>query len=222
MTATMPAATAMKPCRLYRFHVAHPVTGVRVLGYVGETWQMPFDRLMQHVRDQPWADTMLGWELDPTVYYGKTKVLEAEAKAIRAEKPLYNVRGNERNRQRIDPPLAIRQRRARDAANRAPRWVHPDDRTDLSTPLKPDRRVSVPRQWSPWQVKTGLWSTAWFLTTGIGWAVFERHGSWPAGTNVGVAAGIALLLLVWSLAGAPLSARQWRRVRRRGWRRWMR
>lgn len=144
----MPQTIDLRDCRLYRFWVEHPVTGEEVLGYVGETVRQPFDRLMEHVGDKPWMDTVTRWERDSRVFAGKRAVLDAEAAAIRDERPLYNVKGNERNDERIPPPLAIRQRRARDLERDKPRWVHPDDRDAVRpVPTTAVRRVSGTRSW---------------------------------------------------------------------------
>jgi hypothetical protein len=206
----MPQSADLRDCRLYRFWVEHPETGEEVLGYIGETVRRPFERMMEHVDVQPWIDTVTRWERDPRVFAGKGAVLEAEAQAIRTKKPLYNVRGNERNRNRIIPPDAIRQRRARDAARRKPRWVHPDDRTSTgvrqSTPV-----VSGRRTWSPWQAKVCLWSTAWVLLSSVGWGAMARHGHQPMSTDALVGCVSGVLLIVWSLWRRPDSWRLWRR-----------
>lgn len=125
MTSVLPTPTDTRDCHLYRFWVRHPLTGRRVLGYVGETVRQPFVRLMEHIGDQPWADTILGWEVDEVVYTGKAAVLEAEAAAIRAERPLYNYRENLDNPLRVEIWRAKEQRRARDDAGGRPRWVKP-------------------------------------------------------------------------------------------------
>jgi hypothetical protein len=224
----MPAGLDVRDCRLYRFWVEHPVTGEEVLGYVGETVRQPFARLMEHVDSQPWMDTVTRWERDPVVYPGKLAVLEAEAAAIRIERPLYNVKGNLDNPERVPPPLAIRQRRARDAEHGKPRWVHPDDRgLSVSTPVRPVRLVSVPRRWTAVRVKACLWSGVWVMTAVAISGALRQHGlfdNWLDRTLFGLA--VAPVLLVWSLAGAPITARQWHkvkaRIRRRGWKSWMR
>jgi hypothetical protein len=225
VTATLPLPTDLRDCRLYRFWVEHPVTGEEVLGYIGETVRRPFDRMMEHVDVQPWIDTVTRWERDPRVFAGKGAVLEAEAQAIRAEKPLYNVRGNERNKDRIIPPDAIRQRRARDAARNKPRWVHPDDRTSegvrQSTTIVPERRPSTTRKWSPVQVKAALWSSAWLLLTILGWGECARHGSWSTRTDA-ISGGVtAALVMVWGLWRKPDSVKLWKRRLRKIWR-WFR
>ena len=220
MTATMPPGVDVRDCRLYRFWVEHPVTGEEVVGYIGETVRQPFERLMEHVKDQPWIDTVIRWERDPVVYAGKQHVLEAEAAAIRAEHPLYNVRGNEQNDDRIIPPVAIRQRRARDAQRGRARWVHPDDRnrSDQSTPVAPVRRVSVPRTWTAGQVRALVWSGVWVLTAAGIWAGLDHFGLFATWTTRALCGLItAPVLIGWVQAGCPVTKRQWRRLRRRTW-----
>lgn len=131
MTATLPTRGPSTPvggpfadsrdCALYRFWVRHPVTGLRALGYIGETARAPFVRLMEHIQEKPWADTIIGWEVDDRTFTGKEAVLAAERAAIHAEKPLYNIEENLGNRGRIPPWTAKEQRAARDADRRASR-----------------------------------------------------------------------------------------------------
>lgn len=135
-------------CRLYRFYVRDPRAGytTKTLGYVGETARMPFRRLMEHIESQPWADTIVGWEVDDRVFAGKGPVLAAESASIRAERPLYNIRENEANRERIPPWVALRQRAERDAARGAPVRggvrVAQDLPRRVATAVRPVRRPS--------------------------------------------------------------------------------
>lgn len=212
MTTTVPSSAGLRECRLYRFYVTHPVSGEVVLGYVGETGRQPFERLLEHLATQPWFDTVVRWEIDPKVYWGKDAVLAAESAAIRAERPLYNVKVNKRNRERIPPPLAIRQRRARDAAKGEARWVHPDDRggaVRASSPRSPARR-----RWSSRRKHlTGL-GVAWLVATVAAWIVLAVYGLLTATvaewTPLATVAGT-----VWVWAGVPCSGRQWGRAFKR-------
>jgi hypothetical protein len=232
MTATLPPHADVRDCRLYRFRVYHPddmglpVDERRiVIGYIGETLRQPAARLIEHLFDQPWADTIVGWDIDPRVFFGKPAVLEAERQAIRSEKPLYNVRENEANAGRIPPPQAIRQRRARDAAKaNAPRWVHPDDWDGQPRPAY-DRASPVRQRrsggWRPWQRRLAGWGSVWLGSTVAAWimAVHWHLGGWKqAGTGAAVAASV---LVVWVMCGAPVPVGRWqrraRKVRRRLW-----
>lgn len=211
MTATMPAVDDVRDCHLYRFWVRHPLTGRRVLGYIGETVRLPFQRLMEHVYDQPWADTIAGWEVEDVTYCGKAEVLAAEAAAIRAERPLYNVEHNLRNPLRITPPDAIRQRRARDAEKRAARWVHPNDRAQGGVPAEPPRAAPAARQPLPaWQVKTYLWAASWALLASSmpGW--LARRGLSPVWWhNLLAAALVSAVLLGWGVWRKPDTWKLW-------------
>jgi hypothetical protein len=203
----------LRTCRLYRFYVEHPLTGEEVLGYVGETIREPFERLMEHVQSQPWIDTVTRWEKDPRVFASKRDVLKAEAAAIRAERPLYNVIGNEHNDDRIIPPDAIRQRRARDAQQVQPRWVHPNDRLAPAV-----RRVRAPSRRPAWQVKVALWTASWLLVAVTFAGLCIRHAEWPIEADLSVGGGSALALLAWGVWRKPDTRAMWRRR----WRRWTR
>jgi hypothetical protein len=228
VTATIPAHAEVRDCRLYRFRVYHP-DDMRlppeqrriVLGYVGETVRMPIARLIEHLYDQPWADTIVGWDVDPRIFAGKTAVLEAERRAIEQEQPLYNVEHNRGNPHRISPPVAIRQRRARDAANVSPNWVHPDDRGGPTRAPAPARmRPPVRRRWSSRRKHlTGI-VVAWLVLAGASWiglAVYRLVEPWQ---NQAVTAPVgSLVLTVWVWAGCPVTRRQrrraWSRIRKR-------
>jgi hypothetical protein len=211
VTATYPPRADVRECRLYRFYVTDPLTGVEVLGYVGETGRQPSERLLEHLATQPWFDTVVRWEIDPQRYWGKRAVLEAEAAAIRAELPLYNVKGNETNRDRIPPPSAIRQRRARDLQKGAVRWVHPDDRggaVRVSAPTRRGRRVGKP--WRPWQKH--------LLGIGITWKVLAVAALALLGwrhlldADAALTAWIAALPSgLWGWFGFPGVGKRWRR-----------
>jgi hypothetical protein len=189
-----------------------------VLGYLGETVREPLVRLIEHVMDQPWADTIVGYDVDPRVFVGKAAVLEAEEAAIRSERPLYNVVHNEGGH-RIPPPLAIRQRRARDAAKAdARRWVHPDDRGVPARAQPAPVRVVSKHRWSSRRKHlTGLGGVNALLTPAV-WITLAVRGVWfPAAWWLVPA--IAVVMSVWVWSGCPVTRagrrRAWRRVKRR-------
>ncbi len=222
VAVTSHQSSALRPCRLYRFCVEHPLTGETVLGYVGETGRQPFERLLEHLATQPWFDTVVRWEVDPRTFYGKDAVLRAETAAIRAERPLYNVKGNESNDARIIPPDAIRQRRARDAATNATRWVHPADRVPAAPrPLKVPATKPA-RRWRPWQKRLVGWPSVWLGLTLALWAWFVFYGLVASVLAAGeTAAGTAFALTAWVASGAPIPLGKWkrraRRIRKRLW-----
>lgn len=211
-----------RDCALYRFYVRHPVTGRRVLGYIGETARMPFQRLMEHIYQQPWADTILGWEVEDVVYRGKDAVLAAERAAIHAERPLYNIEENLGNRERIPPWDAVAQRQARE-----PGWVPPAKGERV-----PRQRVtsSYPTR-VPTPTRYGAW--AWFrrhpaaqvavvllvVFGGLVWASAGRLDGWdPAGAGLAGVAGVFALALVegrtWARLWRGLTGPKRRRRRR--------
>ena len=211
MTATYPARRGVRECRLYRFWVQHPVTGETVLGYIGETGRQPFERLLEHLATQPWFDTVVRWEVDPQVYWGKQAVLEAEAAAIRTERPLYNYEGNLSNPYRIEIWRAKEQRLARDAQRNRQPW----EPRGKATPPAP-APVRARRRWRPWQ-KSAVVCLAVVLAGWVGlvwrfdFAVWWQPPAWSAGA-------VTAARLWWRL-GRPIRPRTWRRQIRRKLRR---
>lgn len=113
--------------RLYRFF-----DDAGELLYRGKTNE-PIRRLLEHLRDQPWADEIATWQRDPRIFYSEAEALAAEKAAIRAERPRYNITHNGGNPNRIDPRTMRRparvpaQRRGRRGTYRRRRsgWVPP-------------------------------------------------------------------------------------------------
>ncbi|MFI5895599.1 hypothetical protein ACIA5D_36445 [Actinoplanes sp. NPDC051513] len=222
MTATLPPHADVRDCRLYRFWVRHPESGERVLGYVGETVRQPMTRLLEHLLDQPWADTIIGWEIDDRVFAGKGAVLEAERFAIETELPLYNVEWNRGNPHRIPPPAAIRQRRARDATKAdTPRWEHPADRVAVVSPAPTSRaRSAARRRWRPWQKNLLALAIVGLVLWIASLVVLARTGLLHGGAWWQALVG-CYSLTVWGWLGFPaLDKRSSRRFRiaRRRWR----
>lgn len=222
MTTALPPQVDTRDCRLYRFWVEHPVTGERVLGYVGETVRQPLQRLIEHLYDQPWADTIIAWEVDDRVFAGKDAVLAAEKTAVEAERPLYNYEWNLGNPRRVEIWRAKQQRWARDDAAGRPRWVPPRQRvpgqaarrTELHRCDSSVRTYVVNRRnWEPWQIKTGLWLTSWVISTAVTWASLARMG-WPQGWKTQVLCA-CLSVTVAMLYGLHHRPKRRRRRRRR-------
>lgn len=210
-----PQVTAgQRDCALYRFWVSHPDTGQRALGYIGETARMPFQRLMEHIYDQPWADTIIAWEVDQAVYPGKEAVWAAERAAIEAERPLYNIEHNRENPSRIRPWVAVAQRQARQ-----PGWEPPvkgarvpRQRTARRTPARRQQPTPALARW--WQrhrttvtAWAGLWLTLWALTW---WLGADAWSGWDEPRNAAVGASI-----VWAGLGYVRLRATDRRPRRR-------
>jgi len=206
-----------RDCALYRFWVRHPVTGLRVLGYIGETARLPFQRLMEHVYDQPWSDTIIGWEVDPVTYRGKAAVLAAEKAAVERERPLYNYEWNLGNPQRVEIWRAREQRQARE-----PGWQPPVKGTRVPrqrrTTSAAAPTVTTPAwawawEWTPQRIKVAAWAAGWLLIA----VVVGRHvASLPVPTDTdGLAygAGVATAAVGLLLPGKR-RRRPSRRVRR--------
>ncbi len=209
-----PVGGPLRDCALYRFWVRHPTTGARVLGYIGETAQMPFERLMQHIQTQPWADTILGWEVDDAVYAGKDAVLAAERAAVEAERPLFNYEWNLANPDRVEIWRAKEQRAERDRA----RGVRPAVRVNPVRPATPARRspaeVVLTSRWT-W------WTAAYLSTVAVSWWLLAKadvvvpqvvlSGRWHLGLALALPAAVVLAGWWW---WATTGRRWWRKLRR--------
>jgi hypothetical protein len=199
-----------RDCRLYRFFVTDPRTNytTKTLGYVGESVRLPFQRMMEHIYEQPWADTIVGWEVDATVYPGKAAVLAAEEAAIKAERPLYNVEHNRGNPRRVKPWDAERQ-----AAERG-RMLRPQPRTTqrpqarATSQRRPTKRAADPAP-PRWFGSVLAVSAVWVLLVVAFWIVrAEEWQGWDAPKN---SAGWATGLMI----GVGLLARSKRRKPKR-------
>ncbi len=213
-----------RDCHLYRIftwdHAAY-LRGQRVrrLGYIGESGRMPLDRLLEHLRDQPWGDILAGTDVDNQRYGCKREVLAAEQAAVVMEKPLYNVEWNKGNPGRVPPWQAVSERNQRNAMRRQPEWVPPKPRARPASLAASAPRVAkatpapraAPARRSPtlrrnrWPWRLGGWLILSLLTWAVAvWQLpFSAH---------------LLLLPATAGAAAPLvgSCPSWRG--RAGWR----
>lgn len=194
MTATLPSETS-RECHLYRWMVWDRDTGYTTtrLGYIGESEREFFARMAEHVKDKPWSDIYAGHEIDPRVFPDKASVRAAELAAIRAERPLFNERGNEGNPDRIDYEEQVRQRHERDRANGRPLW-QPGSAASRRRIPSASRRPPAParqvRTWRPprWVRRSWPWAALWLaLAVLVGWRL-------PA--------GLGAVGLLWVSSGA--------------------
>lgn len=141
---------APRECHLYEFEVRDPHDGYRTTtsGYVGESARQPLERLLEHVYEQPWADTIVGWRIIAT-YPCKRDVLAAEAAAIRDRGPLFNWEHNRRNPRQVPPREAVDQRHARDRAAGRPEWIPPRGRPYPARPARAASRAPMARRAAP-------------------------------------------------------------------------
>ncbi|HLL65732.1 MAG TPA: hypothetical protein VK453_08280 [Micromonosporaceae bacterium] len=217
-------------CHVYRFLVRDPRSDyrTRALGYIGETARMPFDRLLEHVREQPWADTIVSWEVDDAVYSGKDAVLAAERAAVEAERPLYNHEWNLDNPDRIEIWKAREQRAARDAVGgRAPvrsgratgvgRAYRAPVRQRFQRPRDGRRNFHLPRRWERRVNRAALWVTGWLCLTVAIWWLLHRHLATLTVRSSGIVAAVAATLVC-----VVIDPRRWRRQLSRELSRWRR
>jgi hypothetical protein len=240
VTAIYPDTADLRECRLYRFYGWDPRTNytTKTLVYLGETLQEAFDRLLQNVGRQPWADTITSWEVDDRVFADKEAVVRAEKAAVEDEKPLYNDEWNRGNDQRVSLEDAKLQRWARDDARGVPRWrpkssrtmyrqgqevpvpATPGSRAYGQVPSRPARRSPVRQKrppLKPWQKRTIGWGSAWLVSTLVLWLLdlLRWHlGGWVQaliGSASALPAAVLLFCLVLTWTAKP-------RTRRKVWR----
>lgn len=157
-------SAGLQACRLYRIYVWDPRTDytTQTLGYIGETLRLPFTRWLEHVYEQPWADTIAALVVDEQVFPSKGAVLAAEEAAVRAERPLFNIEFNMGNPDRIKPWEAKeqaleRQRRAltcpHAASTRCCRRRTLRRRTSRLWPCRTSSGSNAAAKWSPTRTK---------------------------------------------------------------------
>lgn len=201
--------------------------------YIGQTTQKGRARENQHRDDKPWSDLIVGSPrtlaegvCTPDQLDGwERSFIKAGVDGVR---PRLNWIMNEDNPAQIPIPRQVEQRWARDDKAGRPRWVPLDQRTPASLLEWPTPRPYAPprpaKRWKPWQIKTGLWSTVWVLLTAGSWAGLAHADLTVSWQTQGLSASLAsLLMCLWGMAGAPITRRQRRAVRRRiraRWRRW--
>lgn len=208
----------------------HVTRQVMPCDYVGKTRQRGRARESQHRDRQPFSDLIVGdshvlWEGMCT----EEELDEWERYFIQdvEVRPRLNEVLNEDNPHMISKQVQRAQRWQRDDVEGRPRWV-PFDRRQRASLLEWDqvpasrdlsgvsvRRLPGGRSWRPWQIKAGLWSMSWLLLVIATFGACNRLGlavTWKV--PVCTATAVTVVLVLWSLAGAPLTRRQWRKWRR--------
>lgn len=206
-------------CALYRIMVLDPATNYTTvrLGYIGETARTAFTRFIEHLYEQPWADTIVGPpRVDPRMFVGKDAVLAAEKAAVEAELPLYNIEWNMGNPHRIPPWVMREQRQARD-----PQWVPepkkggpPRQRTTIPASVAPSAlsRWWARRRW--WVVGlTALWTALFVACCRLVLMVTDDASASTVGLSSAIGATTPFVL-----TAAEITRRRvrtwWRRVTR--------
>lgn len=192
---------------VYGFWVVHPLTGQRVLGYVGQTRQALRAREAQHRAEQPWADTIVG----PAVVIAEgawtNGELDAhEVRQIQALRPLYNIDHNRTNPNRILPWDAVAQRQARE-----PGWQPPTKNT-----------VRIPRQRGPIpssRVRHRSALARWWarhrrqvIKHGVLWLAMYIAASWLASHVLSERHTVIAGAVVATVLYAAITKRWWRRA----------
>lgn len=215
----MPPGVDLRDCRIYRFYGWDPRTNytTKTLIYIGETAREPLERMLEHVYEKPWADTITSWEADDQVYAGKDAVLAAERAAVEAERPLYNYEWNRNNSRRVEIWRQEQQRWARDDAKGRPRWVKPTQqyRAPRRVAAASQAPVPVSQPWPAWKQKTALWTGSWLLLNAASAGGVHAYGLAVGWTPLIFASVVQLALVVWSLRGAAITKEQRRAERRR-------
>lgn len=193
--------------------------------YRGKTRQRGRARELQHRDRQPFSDLIVGdshvlWEGICT----EDDLDAVERRFIQREhpRPRLNIDLNEDNPHMIPKEVQIAQRHARDDRMGRPHWKPFEQRQresllewDLREQVQPMpvRQQSITGRWSPAQIKAGLWSTSWLSTTGLFFAMLEVIVVWQV--RLALSAVVSFVLLLWALAGAPVTKAQRAKVRRR-------
>ncbi|WP_213455297.1 hypothetical protein [Rhizomonospora bruguierae] len=216
---TIPADTATEPAtdprdgHCYRFIVKDPWVGYAstCVGYIGESIRIPFVRMMEHVLDQWWADTIVAWEVIDT-YPSKGSAMAAEEALVRAEMPLYNWEYNGGNPRRIAPSEQKRQAIKRGYVRKAqPMRPHKPRRSAVESAGSPPRAATSPRARQP-RVRL-ITERAWFWWAALWFALAVTVGSWlharnlPLGDSAWAGMGVAFRALA-ELEAAVRKARE--------------
>lgn len=208
-----------RECHLYEFEVRDPHTSYRTTtcGYIGESGRQPFDRLLEHLREKPWGDTIVGWRIIET-HGRKRSVLAAEATAVQARRPLYNIDLNGGNPRRIPPWVQVRQRAARDRAKGLPTPT-----TGATRPAaRPLPRAGATGAWSPAKrrprrrakalPRLGVWAAITAVAWGLAAGLLPVP---PVAVGAPIAAGVAACMTY--TAPTWRAGRGWRRRTCEGW-----
>jgi hypothetical protein len=231
---TVPPAADLRECSLYRFYGWDPRTNytTKTLIYIGETIRAAFDRMMEHIARQSWADTITSWVKDDRPFPDKDAALRAERGAVESEKPLYNAEWNSGNGSRIDLETAKHLRWARDDARGVQRWRP----TRAKTMYRRGEQVPAPvgGQSRPYgQMPPGVrpvpagvakpqqpsrpgWLIGWATMTLILWAQFYKNDPSSvrdAGISAAILGAVAVGLVArWNSLGRPLGKKDWSRA----------
>jgi hypothetical protein len=86
----------LRPCHIYLIITRDPWAGVAgrtgalIVGYVGETWRTPAERLDEHLKDQWWSRDIVAILAHPVIARNKVEAWEIEKRLIREFETPYN------------------------------------------------------------------------------------------------------------------------------------
>lgn len=87
----------LRPCHIYLIITRDPWAGVAgrppgglIVGYVGETWRTPAERLDEHLKDQWWSRDIVAILAHPVIARNKAEAWEIEKRLIREFETPYN------------------------------------------------------------------------------------------------------------------------------------
>jgi hypothetical protein len=202
----------LRPCHIYLIITRDPWAGVAgrtgalIVGYVGETWRTPAQRLDEHLKEQWWARDIVAVLAHPVVARNKAEAWEIEKRLIREFETPYNKEFNGSSRWLIIDGVA----KYRDDLPAQPEWW-PTKQVGPST-----GQVAAPP--SPF----GLWWSRrrwWVIGSAAVWLAFFAASCWLAakvwdGSLVPKLGAVAATV---PLAGLRLEL--WRRRVQAWWRR---
>lgn len=87
----------LRPCHIYLIITRDPWAGVAgrppgglIVGYVGETWRTPAERLDEHLKEQWWSRDIVAILAHPVIAQHKAEAWEIEKRLIREFETPYN------------------------------------------------------------------------------------------------------------------------------------
>lgn len=207
----------IRPCHIYLIITRDPWagvdgrTGALIVGYVGETWRTPAERLEEHLQDQWWSRDIVAVLAHPVIARNKAEAWEIEKRLIREFETPYNREYNGSSRWLIIDGQAVH----RNDLPVQPDWWPASDG-------KPVPRV--PGSSSGWAGKVFAVVVLWTaLTLTVWWLNRDVWNGWSAARNAGLTAAVPFAM--WAMyrvcqelpqpARAPAPQRRSRRRSRR-------
>lgn len=182
----------IRPCHIYLIITRDPWagtagrTGALIVGYVGETWRTPAERLDEHLQEQWWARDIVAILAHPVIARTKAEAWQIEKRLIREFETPYNKEYNGSSRWLIIDGQAVH----RSDLPPQPDWWPTDGAT-------PDLRAlglgpATGRGGKALAVIV-LWAA---LTAVVWWLNRDAWHGWPAARNAGFTASVPFAMWV--------------------------